>query len=146
MLSRFAIDPAHASSTCEVRVRFCETDLMGIVHHASYLPWFELARIEWLRQRGVTYRDWAQQSVHLPVVDVFCEYKKPALFDDVLTITTMLSEVRSASLRFGYLIKREGDVIASGTTRLACVNAEHRPIRFPQFVLDVLRASEPEAR
>src|SRR4051812_37401214 len=122
-MSRFAVDPTHAKSRCDIRVRFCETDLMGIVHHASYLPWFELARVEWLRQRGVTYRDWAHQGVHLPVIDVSCNYIRPAQFDDVLTVTTLLDELRSASLRFGYVISRGEDTLATGATRLACVNA-----------------------
>lgn len=141
-MSGHEIEPALASTTSEFRVRFCETDLMGIVHHASYLPYFELGRVEWLRRRGVLYRDWAQSGIHLPLVDAACKYIKPAMFDDLLHVTATLDELRVASVRFSYVIMRGEERLVTGSTRLACVNAEHRPVRIPPFVLDVLRAAE----
>src|SRR5215207_7741686 len=104
----------------EVRVRFCETDLMGIVHHASYLVYFEAGRVEWLRRRGVAYADWAGRGVHLPVVEAHASYRAPARFDDLLDIETTLAELRTVSLKFTYKIHRNGEPIAQGMTRLGC--------------------------
>ena len=142
LLSRSTLDPVTATSICELRVRFSETDLMGIVHHAAYLPYFEVSRVHWLRRRGITYRDWAASGLHLPVVDASCKYLKPAFFDDVLHVHATADEMRTASLRFSYVIYRGEERVAEGMTRHACVNAEHRPIRMPPAVVDVLRASE----
>src|SRR5439155_17530086 len=104
VMGRYVIDPAHSRSHVEVRVRFGETDLMGIVHHASYLSYFEAARVAWLRRRGVTYKTWADRGWHLPVVDAHLRYRAPAKFEDVLTVAVELSEIRSHSLRFSYRV------------------------------------------
>src|ERR1044071_7606347 len=77
------LDPPHLTSRMSLRVRFCETDLMGIVHHANYLAYLEAGRVDWLRKRGVTYASWAAQGRHLPVVEVGVQYRAPARFDDV---------------------------------------------------------------
>jgi acyl-CoA thioester hydrolase len=131
-----------ASSTCEIRVRFCETDLMGIVHHASYLTYFEAARVEWLRSRGVTYADWARVGIHLPVVEATVRYKAPAYFDDVLVIETRLSDLKSHSLRYDYRTLRGGTILGEGSTRLACVGNDHKLKRIPPEMVDILRAGE----
>ena len=129
-------------SVVEMRVRFFETDLMGIVHHAAYLTYFEAARVEWLRLRGVTYADWARRGVHLPVVEANTRYRAPAHFDDALTIETRLTEVRSHSVRFEYRTLRGTLVIAEGSTRLACVGEDHKLVRIPAEVKDVLLRGE----
>src|SRR3954453_20897219 len=98
------IDPAKSTTTTTLRVRFCETDLMGIVHHANYLQYFEAGRVEWLRRRGGTYADWARGGIHLPVVDAQLRYRAPARFDDIIEVQTRLTAVRSHSLRFEYVI------------------------------------------
>lgn len=136
------IDPDASTSFVEMRVRFCETDLMGIVHHASYLVYFEAGRVDWLRRRGVTYSEWASRGVHLPVVDAQLSYKAPLRFDDVMTVATTLSELRAASIKFSYVITR-GDVrIAEGSTRLACIDSTYKPLRIPGYMRDVLLARE----
>src|SRR5580698_907769 len=84
MMHSDPLDPAKSKTTAEVRVRFCDTDLMGIVHHANYFAYFEVGRVEWLRKRGVAYTDWASRGLHLPVVDASIRYRVPARFDDVL--------------------------------------------------------------
>ena len=127
----------------ELRVRFCETDLMGIVHHGSYLVYFEAGRVEWLRRRGVTYADWASRGVHLPVVEAHVGYKAPSRFDDLLVVETTLAELRSVSLKFTYAIRRQGTLIAEGWTRLGCIDAEHKLLRIPEHMRDVLLAGEP---
>ena len=126
----------------ELRVRFCETDLMGIVHHGSYLVYFEAGRVEWLRRRGVTYADWASRGVHQPVVEAHVSYKAPSRFDDLLRVETTLSELRSVSMKFSYAIRRESTLIAEGYTRLGCIDAEHKLLRIPDHMRDVLFAAE----
>ncbi len=126
----------------DLRVRFCETDLMGIVHHGSYLVYFEAGRVEWLRRRGVTYADWANRGVHLPVVEAHVGYKAPSRFDDLLVVETTLSELRSVSMKFSYVIRRDGTLIAEGYTRLGCIDAQHKLLRIPDHMRDVLLAAE----
>jgi acyl-CoA thioester hydrolase len=136
------IDPSTSTSITEFRVRFCETDLMGIVHHANYLVYFELGRVEWLRKRGVTYAEWASRGVHLPVVAANATYMAPLKFDDHVTMKTVLTELRAASMKFGYELHRDGTRVAEGWTRLACIDERHRPFRVPDYMRDVLLAAE----
>jgi acyl-CoA thioester hydrolase len=118
------IDPAKARSVVRIRVRFGETDLMGIAHHGSYVGYLEVARIEWLRRRGVTYATWATQGIHLAVVELNVKYRAPARFDEELDVEAKLSEAGAASVRFDYRIVRASDSVlcSEGFTRLACVD------------------------
>jgi acyl-CoA thioester hydrolase len=140
------LSPNATRSVVHVRVRFYETDLMGIVHHASYVQYLEVARVEWLRRRGVTYAAWAANGLHLPVVEVSIRYRAPSKFDDELEIETTLGELRAASLRFDYRVYRVGDepertLCVEGSTRLACVDDRHTLRRFtPQIVETLTRA------
>jgi acyl-CoA thioester hydrolase len=140
------LDPSRAVTRSRLRVRFCETDLMGIVHHSNYLAYFEAGRVEWLRRRGVTYADWAARGMHLPVVEASVRYRAPARFDDVIAIETRLVELRAASLRFEYKMSRregaEDELLAEGFTRLACVNEHHVVRRFSEEMLGVLGSAE----
>ena len=117
---------------------------MGIVHHASYLAYMEVARIEWLRRRGVTYAAWAAQGIHLPVVDLAIKYRAPARFDDEIDVETTLGEIRAATLRFDYRIVRAGDgtLCADGTTRLACIDASHSLKRLSEEMIRALGTPE----
>jgi acyl-CoA thioester hydrolase len=136
------LDPKNALSRTELRVRFCETDLMGIVHHRNYLAYFEAGRVDWLRRRGVTYADWAAAGTHLPVVDASVRYRVPAKFDDVLEVETVLGELRAVSLRYDYRVLRGTTVLAEGSTKLACVDAAHKLTRFTEAMLGVLTSGE----
>src|SRR6185312_11312899 len=137
------VDPSRALTRSRLRVRFCETDLMGIVHHSNYLAYFEAGRVEWLRRRGVTYADWAARGMHLPVVEANVRYRAPAKFDDVIAIETRLVELRAASLRFEYRMERhDGELLAEGFTRLACVDERHAVRRFTEEMLGVLGSAE----
>jgi acyl-CoA thioester hydrolase len=136
------IDPEKSTSTLEVRVRFCETDLMGIVHHGSYLVYFEAARVEWLRRRGVTYATWAASGIHLPVVEAHVHYHAPSRFDDILVVETTLSELRLVSMKFTYQILRDGQKIAEGFTRLGAVDENHKLVRVEGDMRDVLLSGE----
>jgi acyl-CoA thioester hydrolase len=136
------LDKAKSTSAIDLRVRFCETDLMGIVHHASYLVYFEAGRVEWLRRRGVTYADWAARGVHLPVVEAQVSYKTPSRFDDLLIVETTLTALRSVSMKFSYAIRRDTTLIAEGFTRLGCVDEKHKLMKIPDHMRDVLLARE----
>ncbi len=136
------LDPARATSACELRVRFCETDLMGIVHHGNYLAYMEAGRVDWLHKRGVTYASWAAGGRHLPVVDANVRYRAPARFDEILTIETSLVELRNVSLRFAYRILRDGTLLCEGSTRLACVDDAHKLQRFTDDMLASLVSAE----
>jgi acyl-CoA thioester hydrolase len=131
-------------SRVRVRVRFAETDLMGIVHHASYLAYMEVARVEWLRRRGVTYAAWADRGIHLAVAEVTMKYRAPAHFDDELDIETSIGQVRAASVRFDYRIVRVGDatLCTEGSTLLAYVDHSHALRRLSPEMVEAL--SRPE--
>lgn len=136
------IDPARASTRTSMRVRFFETDLMGIVHHGSYFTYFEHGRVEWLRARGVKYSEWAAKGVQLPVVEAHASYQAPARFDDELVVETTLTELRTVSLRFGYRITRGAEAIATGYTRLACIDGSHKLLRMPEEMRAILLSAE----
>ncbi len=138
------LDPSAARSVVRMRVRFGETDLMGIVHHGSYVSYLEVARVEWLRRRGVAYASWAQGGVHLPVVDLTLKYRSPLRFDEELDVETTLGELRVASVRFDYRLVRAGDgtLCAEGATRLACIDDRHVLRRFTPEMLEVLTRAE----
>jgi len=115
---------------------------MGIVHHAEYLKYFEAGRVDWLRRRGITYTTWTAAGIHLPVVDASLRYRAPARFDDVLSVDTALSDLRWASVRYDYFIRRGEQILVEGTTRLACVDDSHVVRRIPPAVLSVLAGGE----
>jgi acyl-CoA thioester hydrolase len=139
-----AIDPVAARSVVRVRVRFCETDLMGIVHHGSYVTYLEVARVEWLRRRGVTYASWAQAGLHLAVVELTLRYRAPARFDDEIDVETVLGERRAATARFDYRLLRAGDgvLLAEASTRLACVDDEGALKRLHGEMVEILGRRE----
>jgi acyl-CoA thioester hydrolase len=139
-----AIDPSTARSVIRIRVRFGETDLMGVAHHSSYLSYMEVARIEWLRRRGVTVAAWAERGMHLPVVELSLKYRAPARFDEEMDIETTLGEVGAASVRFDYRVLRasDGTLCTEGSTRLACIDDLHGLRRISEEMVEVLMRPE----
>jgi acyl-CoA thioester hydrolase len=138
-----------------VRVRFGETDLMGIVHHGTYISYFEVGRVEYMRRRGLDYHSWTELGIHLPVVEAYVRYRRTARFDELLCIETRLSELSRVKVRFDYRLLRavEGEVAANGTdaseelvaeghTLLACVDQHHIPRRIPPEAEAVLLGPE----
>ncbi len=124
---------------------------MGIVHHATYLSYFEAGRVEYLRRRGIEYLEWATRGVHLPVVEASVRYRKTARFDELLLVDTRLAELGRVKVRFDYRLLRTGssggeELVAEGSTLLACVNDAHAPTRIPQDVDAVLRGPEVRPR
>ena len=142
-----ASDPTKSTTTSTLRVRFCETDLMGIVHHATYLVYFEAGRVEWLRRRGITYADWTDRGMQVPVATAELQYRAPSRFDDLLAVETTLTKVRAVSLDFTYRILREETLIATGFTRLAVIDASNKLLRISDEVrTSLLRGETVPAR
>jgi acyl-CoA thioester hydrolase len=137
-----AIDPSKSTTTTTLRVRFCETDLMGIVHHATYLVYFEAGRVEWLRRRGITYADWTTRGVQVPVASAEVQYRAPSRFDDLLAIETRLTKVRAVSLDYTYRIMRDATLVAEGFTRLACIDGDGKLLRIPEAIREQLMRAE----
>lgn len=147
MSNAAAIDLATRTTSTTLRVRFCETDMMGIVHHATYLVYFETGRVEWLRRRGITYAAFTSRGIQVPVAAAELHYRAPSRFDDELTIETTLAKVRAVSLDFTYRIARDQTLIAEGFTRLACIDSSNKLLRIPEDVRTALLAGErPEPR
>jgi len=139
-----------ASSTAGVfetrlRVRYAETDQMGVVYHSNYIIWFEVGRVEMLRQLGFSYRDMeTQDGTHIAVAEVRCRFKAPALYDDRILVRTRLLNVRDSLLHFGYEILRDGDatLLAQGETVHLVVDDEFRRMPLPaKFRQPFLRAA-----
>lgn len=129
----------------EIRVRYAETDAMGIVHHANFLVWFETGRSEFCRSRGFAYKDMEEQENALMVVaEAYCRYKSPAYYDDILTIRTKVLEVRSRSVRFFYEVHRKSDsvLVAEGETQHVVTDRDQRVRTFPVVYRDLLRGEE----
>lgn len=138
--------PSHCVTRSVVRVRFCDTDMMGVVHHSNYIQYFELARIEYLRRRGLNYSSWVKLGLHLPVIAVQADYRKPSYLDDLLTIEARLSFLSRIKVGFDYRVLRSGDAgeeqLASGHTMLACVGNDHRPIRMSRDAEQLILSPE----
>jgi acyl-CoA thioester hydrolase len=127
----------------EIRVIYGDTDQMGVVYYANYLRFFEAARNEFIRAKGLRYRDIeAEHGLLLPVVEVAVQYKQPARYDDLVTVEISLTEVRRASARFGYRILRGEELLVTGHTVHACVGLDGRVQRMPEDLLARLSAGE----
>jgi acyl-CoA thioester hydrolase len=130
-----------------LRVRYAETDKMGVVYHANYLVWFEIGRTEFCRARGFSYRDMEEsENAFLVVAESYCRYKAPAYYDDVLVVRTHITELRRRSLRFGYEIFRESDgvVIAEGETGHVVTDGNGRVRSLPSAFAELLLSAPAE--
>ncbi len=137
------MDPSEAATSIHtLRVRFCETDLMGIVHHANYLVYCEAARVHWLQRRGISYQSWVKHGIHLAIAETSLRFKRPARFDEKLTIAATMTELKRVTVRFEYHIKRGTELLCSAHTLQACVGNDMRLKRIPNDVADVLRMAE----
>jgi acyl-CoA thioester hydrolase len=127
-----------------VRVRFADTDAQGIAHNASYLVWFEVARVEYLREHAGGYQALRDRGFEALVLESFCRYLVPTRFDDVLNVHARCVDVRGARFRYEYLIVRDdGAVVADGWTQHACVDAQTlRPTRVPDWLAAAIRSVE----
>lgn len=124
------------------RVLYGDTDAMGQAYYGNYLKWFEVGRTEWFRSSGMTYREMEERGVYLPVVEAHCVYKRPAFYDDVLTIATTFDFSAPARLRFEYEIQRDGELVASGYTVHVCVNRQRKVLKPPVYLKAVLERAK----
>jgi acyl-CoA thioester hydrolase len=130
----------------EVKVRFAETDAQGIAHHAVYLIWFEVARIEYLARFRGGYPELQAEGIEALTLEANVSFRVPARFDDRLVIGARCSQVRGARFRFDYLVERRGELIAEGTTAHACADARTlRPTRVPHWLVEEITKAEPTA-
>ena len=125
----------------KIKVRYAETDQMGVVHHANYAQYLEIGRLDWLTALGLSYKEMEANDVMLPVVSLSVSYKKPACYDDVLTISTSLLKRPTASIEFAYEIHNSsGELLTTANTKLVFVNMKSNfPMRCPQYILDKLQ-------
>jgi acyl-CoA thioester hydrolase len=122
------------SGEIQIRVRYAETDRMGLLHHANYLVYFEQARTELLRSRGAAYKEMEDQGFFLVIAKVEVKYKSPAHYDDVLTIRTTVVRTTPIRIEHKYEVFREGTLICEGATTLACVDREGKLQAMPEWL------------
>ncbi|MCM2254814.1 MAG: acyl-CoA thioesterase [Vicinamibacteria bacterium] len=128
------------SAVSQLRVRYAETDQMGVAWHGGYLAWFEVARTDLLRGFGTTYKEMEAQGLRLPVIAAQARYLKPALYDDVLNVTVRIAQLTRVRMAFDYEVRRDGEqvVLATGRTEHAVVDLRGRPCRLPEPLRQVL--------
>ncbi|HTV20639.1 MAG TPA: thioesterase family protein [Polyangiaceae bacterium] len=140
--------PEHCFSDTSQRVGVADTDLMGIVHHANYVEYFERGRLEYMRRRGLSYKQMVDRGLHMPVVELDIRYRKPAHFDDLLCVRTRLGALSRVTVRFDYSVTRvepaagPPEQLIEGHVLLACIDTRHRPRGLPEDLVEVLFAQE----
>lgn len=138
----------HASGQARVRVRYAETDQMGVVYHANYLVWFEVGRVELMRQRGLDYKKLEiEQGCWIVVVEATARYKAPARYDDELIIETTVRSVRGPVIRFGYKVLRveDGLLLCEGETVHVVLDRDMKRRRIPKEYAEILGAAASDA-
>ena len=130
-----------------LRTRYAETDQMGVVYYGNYPQYLELGRVEWLRAIGLTYKEMEVEGIMMPVVSLQIQYKKPALYDELITIRTKLKDLPSTKIEFDYeILNEKGELLSTANTILVFVDAKtFRPIRCPEKVLDLIRGARKGA-
>ncbi|MGB0891737.1 MAG: acyl-CoA thioesterase [Flavobacteriaceae bacterium] len=128
------------SHTSSFRIRYGETDQMGVVYHGNYAQYFEIGRTEWLRSLNVTYKDMEKSGVMLPVISLSSTFKKSAFYDEVLTIKTILKKRPSVKIEFDFEITNEqNELVTLGNAVLVFINMEtKKPMRCPDYILEKL--------
>jgi acyl-CoA thioester hydrolase len=128
----------------QVRVRYSETDQMGVVYHGNYLPYFEIGRVEWLRDKGVSYKWMEENGIALPIVSLSLNYKKPARYDELLTIKTKFKSQTSVKIEFACEIWNEqSELLTTAYFLLVFVDMKTgRPMAPPNYIIDILKVIE----
>ncbi len=123
------------------RVRYAETDQMGVVYHGNYAQYLEMGRVEWLRGLGISYKSMEESGIMLPVISLSVDFKKPAVYDDVLRVVTVLKKRPLVKIEFDYKIYNEaGEILAEANTVLAFIDMKtKRPIKCPDEVLEKIK-------
>ena len=126
-------------SSTTVRVRYQETDQMGVVYHANYFVWFEVGRTSLIQERGSSYRELEEKGIILPVIEANCQYKSPARYEDLVRIETKIAELSPAKIRFDYRAIRDRDdmLLALGFTTHMWVNRDMKPLNLKRKLPEV---------
>ena len=129
------------SDEIEIRIRYGETDQMGVVYHGNYTQYLEMGRIEWLRKLGVSYKKMEQEGIMLPVLSLNLNFKKSARYDDVIKVKTQLKKIPSVRIEFDYEItNHKEEILTTANTVLVFVNMKtNKPMKCPQYLLDKLQ-------
>jgi len=130
-----SLSPADYAYSHSLRVRFAETDAMGIVHHSRYLPYLEEARVEYLRHLGHPYTELRAEGVDYAVLEAFVQYRQPLRFDEVVHVHLRLGAATRATFQMAYLLTVDDEVRATAVTVHGCVTADGRPTRMPAWLL-----------
>ena len=125
-------------STTNIRVRYAETDAMGIVHHSHFVVWMELGRSDLLRALGQSYAEWEAQGVRLPVNGVSLTYRSPARYDELVQVRTTLKDLSRRHVGFSYRIERDGLLLAEGESRHLVAGADGRATVLPDALMEML--------
>lgn len=129
----------HSFNT-ELQVRYAETDMMGVVHHAVYPVWFEVGRTDLMRELGLPYHEVEARGYYLMLSGLNVEYRRAARYGDALTLTTTVHEVRSRTMTFRYELRKADELLATGETRHIATDKTYRPARLPDDVLELFSA------
>jgi acyl-CoA thioester hydrolase len=133
-------------SRAQVTVRYAETDMMGVVYHGNYLPWFEIGRTTLLKEMGLSYRQLETDGYRLPVLEVGVKYLRPAVYDDTLTIVTTLPDRPLLRIRLEYEVWRGEELLATGYTVHAFIDREGKPVRPPANAVAVFSGAFRQGR
>ena len=123
-----------SSHTIQIRPRYAETDKGGVVHHSVYPVWLEMGRTELLRVNGTAYKDLEESGIYFVIVEMRIKYRRPALYDQQLELTTWCSEVTAARIEHSYRLVFNGLVLAEADTTLACIDKDGKAQRIPKFL------------
>jgi acyl-CoA thioester hydrolase len=135
------LDPAAYEFVHPVRVRFAETDAMGIVHHASYLPYLEETRVAYLRAIDRPYAQLRADGIDFTVLEAYVRYRQPLRFDEVVDVHLLVGELTRMTYQLGYLLTVDGEVRATAVTVHGCVSPEGRPVRPPAWLHEHVRST-----
>ncbi len=126
--------------TISFKVRYAETDQGGMAHHSIYPVWFEMGRVELLTQTGINYREMEQEGFFFVIVELHVRYRRPAKFDEELKLETRLTDMTKVTMKHEYQLTRSSDeeLLAEGSTLVACTNRNGRPCRIPKAALDAI--------
>ena len=125
-------DPRPSEHEISIRVRYAETDRMGLLHHANYFVYFEMGRTEFLRHRGASYREIEDSGFFLVISEIGCKYRKPIRYDDLIVIKTIVEKVSYVKIVHRYELRRDGELLAEGHSTLACVDRDGKPQALPE--------------
>lgn len=136
----------HDRHRINLRVRYQETDQMGVAYYANYLVWFEVARTEFLRAKGISYTDLEKEGFYLVVAESSCTYKSAVKYDDLINITTWISGMKNSSLTFSYRITYDNKEVCTGKTSHVFVNAGFKPVRIPPKIRNICEATDEQVK